>query len=199
MARRPGILGLIGGIGSGKSLVAREFAKHGGYLISGDALGHEALRRDDIKRLIVSRWGAAVLNEAGEIQRAKVAAIVFADHKELRALEAMVFPVIGMRIREEIAKAGQAPFVIVDAAVMVEAGWDKNCDHIVFVDAPEDVRLRRMLKDRGWTEAEVRAREKAQLPVEEKRRRADFIVDNSGTMDDVAPQVTRILASLKFT
>jgi dephospho-CoA kinase len=190
------ILGLIGGIGSGKSLVAEEFAKHGGYLISGDSLGHEALAQEDIRVKIIERWGRELLDEQGRILRRKLGTIVFADGKELRALEALVFPFIEMRIREEIARAGAAPFIILDAAVMMESGWDRHFDKIVFVDAPEVIRLRRLWEQRGWTEAEVKARDQSQLPVEDKRRRADYVIDNAGPPEQMAPQVIRILEEL---
>ena len=195
------ILGLIGGIGSGKSLAAGEFVKQGGYLIAGDALGHEALRDEEIKRRVVERFGPGVLDENGVVQRRKLGTIVFGDSAELRALEAIVFPFIGKRIREEIPKAGAAmagaaKFIVLDAAVMMEAGWDHNCDRIIYVDAPADVRRRRLLEKRGWSEMEIEARAKSQLPVEDKRRRADFVIDNSGSPEAMAPQVKRVLEEL---
>src|SRR5438132_14343502 len=101
------ILGIVGGIGSGKSLVADELVQMGGTLIAADKLGHEALRQADIKDKVIERWGRELLDEKGEIQRRVLGRIVFADAKELRALEALVFPYIGKRIQEEIAKARQ--------------------------------------------------------------------------------------------
>lgn len=192
------ILGLIGGIGSGKSFAAEEFVKRGGYLIAGDTLGHEALRQDEIKADIVKRWGPGVLDETGRIQRRKLGTIVFGNLEELRALEAIVFPFIGKRIREEIAKANAAKFIVLDAAVMMEAGWDHNCDRVIYVDAPAEVRRRRLLEKRGWSEAEIAAREQAQLPVEDKRRRADFIIENAGPPEKMAPQVRKILEELRI-
>src|SRR5438309_2232365 len=96
------IVGIVGGIGSGKSVVAGELVKQGGYLIAGDLLGHEALRQPDIKEKVVQRWGRDLLDGQGEIQRRRLGHKVFVDPAELRALEAMVFPWIGRRIREEI-------------------------------------------------------------------------------------------------
>src|SRR5262249_48741446 len=114
------IVGVLGGIGSGKSLVAAELVKNGGYLIKGDALGHEALRQPDIKEKVLRRWGRELLDAEGEIQRRSLAHKVFADPKELRALEGLVFPWIAKRIKEEIAKAqsaATAPLIVLDAAV----------------------------------------------------------------------------------
>jgi dephospho-CoA kinase len=190
------IVGIVGGIGSGKSLVAGELVKHGGYLIAGDALGHEALRQPHIKQQVVERWGREVLDEEGEIKRRCLGHKVFADPEALRALEALVFPWIGTRIREEIARArlGTAlPMIVLDAAVMMEAGWDKNCDRVIFVDAPREARLQRLLAQRGWSAEEVLARERSQLPVDDKRRRADAVIDNSQAPAQVAEQVETLL------
>jgi dephospho-CoA kinase len=189
------IVGIIGGIGSGKSLVAGELVKHGGYLIAGDSLGHEALQRPDIKEEVVRRWGRDVLDERGEVQRRRLSHKVFADLKELRALEALVFPWIRHRIWEEIAKARAAGsrLIVLDAAVMMEAGWDKHCDKVIFVDAAREVRLERLLEKRGWSAEEVLARESSQLPVEDKRRRADAVIHNSGPPERVAEQVEKLL------
>ena len=96
----------------------------------------------------------------------------------------MVFPWIGRRIAEEIARARLDPatrMIVVDAAVMMEAGWDKNCDRMIFVDAPRELRLQRLQEQRGWSEQELRDRESRQLPVNDKRRRADAVIDNSQT------------------
>src|SRR5947209_12696631 len=100
MPRKP-VLGLLGGIGSGKSLVAAELARRGGRVVNGDELGHEALRQPEIQQRIRERWGADVFNEQGEVDRRRLGAIVFAEPKELRALEALSFPWIERRFREE--------------------------------------------------------------------------------------------------
>ncbi len=190
------IIGIIGGIGGGKSLVAGELVKRGGYLIAGDLLGHEALRQPDIKARAVERWGRAILDEGGEIRRRLLGKIVFADVQELRALEGLVFPFIGNRIRKEIDKANDDPaarLIVLDAAVMMEAGWDRACDKVIFVDAPRAVRLQRLLANRGWSEREVTAREKAQLPLPVKQARADGIVDNAGPPEKAAGQIDKLL------
>jgi dephospho-CoA kinase len=183
---------VIGGIGSGKSLVAAEFARRGALLISGDQLGHEALQRDDVKAKIVDRWGKEVLTGTGDIDRGKLGGIVFADLKELRALESLVFPWIEHRIREEVGRGRTdlaAAAIVLDAAVMVEAGWDRECDWIVYVHAPRRLRLARLAAKRGWGEKELQARERAQLPLTEKLDRAHYVVNNSGPPEEVVRQV----------
>jgi dephospho-CoA kinase len=200
MRQKP-VVGLIGGMGSGKSLVAAIFMSRGARVISGDQLGHEGLRQPDIRTRLVERWGQDVLNELGQIDRSRVAAIVFADSAERRALEALVFPWIERRLKEEIAAAqadASVRLIIVDAAIMLEAGWNRVCDRLVFVDAAEDTRWRRLLQKRGWSATDVQAREKAQMPLADKRSRADYIVDNSGSPEELARLVDDLLRQWKI-
>ena len=189
------VLGLLGGIGSGKSAVAAELVKHGGWLINADQFGHEALRQDDLKKQIVARFGHDILT-GDEIERKKLGAKVFADPSELRALESIVFPFIGDRIREEIAQAGSrrdVRFIVLDAAVMLEAGWNGACDKLIFVDASRTARIERVRRQRGWSESELAAREALQMPLDEKRRRADAVIDNSGQTERLTGQVAGLL------
>ena len=193
------LLGLLGGIGSGKSLVAEELAKHGGRVIVGDRLGHEALLDADNKKRVAERFGPEVVKDNGDIDRGKVGARVFADRNELRALESIVFPYIERRIREEIADArrqSDVAFIVLDAAVMLEAGWNGVCDKLIFVDAPRLQRLERLARQRGWNEQDVTNRERMQMDLEEKKLRADFVVDNARGLEAIPGQVRDILQRL---
>jgi dephospho-CoA kinase len=195
MTTPPRVIGLIGGIGSGKSRVAEEFARRGAVVVSGDAFGHEALRQPDVRARIVGRWGPGVVGDRGEVVRRRLAEIVFADPGELKALEAIVHPYIGRRLREEVERLRAdpaVPLVVVDAAVMLEAGWDGVCDRLVFVDAPAELRRRRVAERRGWSAAELAAREAAQLPLTAKAARADHTLDNSGPPDQLSRQVDEL-------
>ncbi len=194
------VIGLVGGIGSGKSAVAGAFARRGAKVIVADALGHEALRQPAIRSQLVARWGPGILGADGEVNRRAVAGIVFAKNAqardELRTLEALVFPWIERRTREEIAAARDDPharLVVLDAAVMLEAGWNNVCDRLVYVHAPREVRLRRLAEGRGWTPREVEERESAQLSLTEKAARADDAVDNSGSPEEAQCQVDALL------
>jgi len=183
-------------VGSGKSLAADEFAKLGARVLSGDEFGHEALRRPEIKEQVVHRWGPEILNANGEVDRRKLGTIVFTDAKERLALEALVFPWIEKRIDEQLARAVDEPrvkFVVLDAAIMLEAGWDRRCDRIVFVDAPREVRFDRLASTRGWTAHQLEDREKAQWPLNEKLMRADAILDNSGSPDALARPILKLV------
>jgi dephospho-CoA kinase len=192
----PLVLGLVGGIGAGKSQVAEAFASRGARVISGDALAHAALREPAIKKLVVARWGERLLDDKGEIQRRLLADVVFADAGERRALEAMVHPWIKDRIRAEMEAAradANVKLIVLDAAVMLEAGWHDVCDHLVFIEAPREVRLRRVAEQRGWTLQEVEAREAAQLPLTAKAAHADHTLDNSTSLERLDHQVTDLV------
>jgi dephospho-CoA kinase len=190
------VLGLVGGMGSGKSAVAAELVRRGARLVSGDALGHEALKQAGTRDLVVKRWGPEVLDAQGEVDRRKLGAIVFGDPQERKALEDLVFPFIERGLREQIA-AAPAELVVLDAAIMMEAGWDRACDKIVFVYAPREMRLRRLAAQRGWSAKEVEARESAQLSLTEKASRADYAIDNSGPPAQLARQVDDLLGRLR--
>jgi dephospho-CoA kinase len=190
------VIGLIGGMGSGKSQVAAEFAKRGARIVNADQIGHEALRQAAIRDALVERWGRDVLDETGAIDRRRVGRIVFGEESERKALESVVHPYIARRIGEEIEAARDDPgvnLVVLDAAILLETGWSQECDRLVYVHAPRDTRLRRLAAQRGWSAKEVEAREHAQMPLAEKARRADDAIDNSGSPELLARQVEELL------
>jgi dephospho-CoA kinase len=190
------VVGLLGGIGSGKSQVAAALARHGARVIAGDQLGQAALRDPDIRARVVSRWGQGIVDAGGEIDRRRLAAIVFADPAQRKELEAITHPWIRRGIRAEVEEARHDPcatLIVLDAAVMLEAGWNDVCDHLVYVDAPREVRLERVARQRGWSEKELEAREQAQLPLTEKAVRADHVVDNSDSLEHLIRQVNDLL------
>jgi dephospho-CoA kinase len=191
------VAGLVGGIGSGKSRVAATFAERGARVISGDDIAHEALRQPAVRDRVAARWGPGVLDGRGEVNRRKLGAVVFADPCERAALEALVHPWIRERIAAEVAAAQADPaarLIVLDAAIMLEAGWNGICDRLVYIDAPRELRLRRVAEQRGWAPEEVEARERAQLPLTEKAARADYALDNSGTLGDLNRQVDGLLS-----
>jgi dephospho-CoA kinase len=199
------VIGVVGGIGSGKSCVAEQFARLGAQVIRADEIGHEVLRSPDVRDALSRRWGPAVLASDGQIDRAAVARIVFdrsaAGQAELRFLESVTHPRIeaSMRARlDQLARQGNVPAVVVDAAVLLEAGWDRMCDVLVFVDASRAQRIARVC-GRGWTAADIASREAAQLSVEEKRKVADGVIDNSGSIDHTFAQVQQFWQSLHLS
>jgi dephospho-CoA kinase len=190
------VVGLIGGIGSGKSQVAAAFARRGARIIAGDQLGQAALRDPENRARVARRWGKDVLDDKGEIDRRRLAALVFAEPGELKALEAITHPWIRRRIQAEIEEARHdpaVPLIVLDAAIMLEAGWNEVCDRLVYIEAPRGLRLERVKRQRGWTEKEVTAREEAQLPLTEKVVRADHVLKNSASLEHLDRQVHDLL------
>jgi dephospho-CoA kinase len=195
------IIGLLGGIASGKSLVAEQFCRLGAGLLDGDRAGHEVLLLPDVEQLVRERWGNRVFGPDGHVDRKALGRIVFepsdTGRRELEYLERITHPRIGDRLRQqaaELAVAGRSVAVL-DAPVMLKAGWDTFCDHIVFVEAPKGVRRTRATA-RGWRQEDIAAREAVQEPLAVKRQRADFIIDNSGNPDQTLAQVERLWQAL---
>ena len=183
-------LGLVGGIASGKSQVAQILSDLGAAVIDADRAGHQVLREPEVIAAVKARWGELVLDDKGQISRRAVARIVFAagNEAERRFLEELTHPKIERLLNGALAdaKAQQPPprAIVLDAALLFEAGWDKLCDKIVFVDAPRDVRLERAVV-RGWSAEQFAAREAAQMPVGEKRSRADIVIRNARTLESL--------------
>lgn len=197
-ARRFAVIGIAGGIGSGKSTVAWMLADLGCVVVDSDAEARRALLRPEVIAELVGWWGCGVLDGAGAVDRRAVARIVFADAGQRARLEGLIHPLIAQsraRQIEEARKAGRAGAVI-DAPLLYEAGLEAECDAVIFVDCPFEERLARVRASRGWDERELRQREKAQLPLEEKRRRADYQVVNTGNLQALRPQVAQIFTSI---
>jgi dephospho-CoA kinase len=196
------VLGLVGGIGSGKSTVADFFEQLGAKVIKADQIGHEVLTTVEVESALRQRWGNTIFGLDGRIDRKKVAERVFAPPptgpQELAFLESITHPQIGSRIRQQLqeyAASGNVQVVMLDAAILLESGWGEHCDHILFVEADKEQRLQRAFR-RGWTAEQLAARESAQLSLEEKRKLADWVIDNSGSLDHTFAQLQQIWHSL---
>ncbi len=202
--QRPPAIGFVGGIGSGKSSVVRWLAERCQILIlDGDRIGHSVLSKTEIVRLIGETFGPDVLDDDGQVNRSALARKVFGadqDHQTCRdQREAIVHPEIRRHLEEQIREASpQLDAVILDAAVLFEAGWNDLCSAVVFVDAPEALRGQRV-KSRGWTPEELSRREASQWALARKRRLADFTIDNRGELDDCGRQLVPILQQLRLS
>lgn len=188
------VFGIVGAIGAGKSAVAARLVARGGRVLDADKAGHEALLRGDVIGRLIETFGPDVLGETGAIDRKQLAAIVFNDPEQRRRLERIVHPVMFGMFRERMLAAMADPavtLIALDAAVLQEAGWDEVCDRILYVDAPREQRLERV-RDRGWNDEELSKREAAQLPLEEKRRRADKTLVNDGSLERLAAQADEL-------
>jgi len=195
------VIGILGGVAGGKSLVAAELGRLGAGLLDADRAAHDVLRMPEIEAAVRRRWGSGVFDAVGRIDRARLARIVFAappdGPPERRHLEQLTHPEIGRLLAQEAERleAGGRAAAALDAPLLLEAGWDKLCDTLVFVDAPRDVRLARVAA-RGWSREDFAAREDTQESVRAKRERADFIIDNSGSLEQTRSQVERLWRSL---
>ncbi|MBX3412308.1 MAG: dephospho-CoA kinase [Pirellulales bacterium] len=202
LPRRAPVIGLMGGVASGKSLVARQFADLGATVLDGDRAGHAVLRLDEVKAALRERWGSNVFDDAGEVNRAAVAQRVFQPtdeaRRELEFLEGVTHPRIGEMLVSQLQQARDdrdVPAIVLDAPVMLEAGWSEICDKMVYVDARSELRLARA-RQRGWSEADFARREAAQVSLDTKRAKADVAIDNSGTPEETRAQVERFWRGL---
>ena len=195
------VVGIIGGVASGKSLVATFFEQLGAKRIDADEIAHSVINTADVIANLTARWGPQILKSADRINRAAVANIVFSDNKEsgtnLVYLESVMHPRIRERIKQLIdryALAGE-PGVVLDAAIMIKAGWNDLCDLVLYVDTPDEQRMQQAL-GRGWTREDFLMREARQEPLDTKRRLADAIIKNSGTPAQTFGQIKRICGTI---
>lgn len=188
------IIGLAGGIGSGKSRVATCFAKLGCIVIDSDRQAREALERPEVRQALLGWWGPEILaqaesdapGDARPLDRGKIAKIIFNDPTERARLEGLVHPIIRARRADiiERASAQGAPAAVIDAPLLFEAGVDAECDVVVWVEASRTTRLERVIRNRGWDESELARREAAQWPLERKRALCRYTIVNDAPEGD---------------
>jgi dephospho-CoA kinase len=192
------VVGILGGIGSGKSAVSRGLSNHfKTFLIDADRVGHDVLGIPTVQDDIRLAFGDSVFDGA-EIGRKSLAGKVFGSelhHKQaLIELEKIVHPEIRRQVEKQLADIpDETDVVVLDAAVMLEAGWNDLCDTIVFVDTPFETRLKRVEENRGWTADELRRREASQVSLEDKRAVSELIVDNSGSLENAVQQLAAFI------
>lgn len=187
------VVGLAGGVGSGKSTVAAIFIKQGARGIDADLLGHRILELPAVRAALVRDWGTGILRD-GRVDRAALARLAFRSRKTVARLNRRVHPEILREIRRQIARA--RGWVVLDAALLFETGADALCDRIVFVSAPRALRARRV-RSRGWGPGEIRRRERFQLPVGYKKKKADYVIDNTGPASRTEAQTRTICDELR--
>jgi len=198
MTKQTVICGICGGIGSGKTYIAQQFQLLGAAVFNADHAGHCVLLHDDVKVCLVERWGNAILDDASEIDRSKVAALVFAQttqsQRDREFLQSVTHPLIQRELEAFIANS-DSEVVIIDAALLLETGWQSVCHQIIFVDALDHIRLNRC-QQRGWAEDQFRSREAAQWSLEQKRSRADFVIDNNGDVTRTTEMIGKVWQAL---
>jgi dephospho-CoA kinase len=195
------VVGIAGGIGSGKSAVARILSELGAVVIDSDTQAKAALEQPEVRAELARWWGPGVLHPDGSVDRKRIADIVFHHERERQRLEALIHPLVRQSraalIRQ--ARAAGAPLAVIDAPLLFEAAVDAECDAVIFVDTPRDLRLDRLAASRGWDDAELSRRERSQLPLQEKRRRSTHTVTNFGDPAALRAQVEAVYRQLLRT
>lgn len=195
------MIGILGGIGSGKSSVAHSVSEFNLHIIDADKIGHALLSDLDIQSQLRTQFGDEIFANPKTIDRSRLACRVFGDSREhrdsLKQLNEILHPAIRREIHSEIDSVSRdVDAVILDAALLLEGGWDATCDWLIFVDTPIELRQQRVQENRGWSDSELSKRESTQLSVNVKKDRADFVVDNSGAIAAAAAQMKQIFESL---
>lgn len=190
-------VGLTGGIASGKSTVSAILRDLGAVVIDADQLARDVVAKGSGGLAqVVEVFGPGILTADGEMDRPAVGAIVFADESKRRQLEAIIHPLVAARSAELAAGAGSGAVVVHDIPLLVETGQSSMFDAVIVVDVPEDLQVERMLRDRGWSEDESRARIAAQATREARRAAATHIIDNTGTHEDLRDRVAEVFGDL---
>nr|WSZ95476.1 dephospho-CoA kinase [Streptomyces sp. NBC_00857] len=191
-------LGLTGGIGAGKSEVSRLLASYGAVLIDSDRIAREVVEPGTPGlTAVAAEFGPEVLTADGALDRPKLGGIVFGDPERLRALNAIVHPLVRARSAELEAAAGPDSIVVHDVPLLVENGMAALYDLVVVVDASPGTQLDRLVRQRGMAESEARRRMAAQATREERRAVADVVIDNDGPLEQLEPQVRAVWQELR--
>jgi dephospho-CoA kinase len=193
------IIGIAGGIGSGKSFVARLFGEEGCLVISSDDQVKLAYKDYRVKDAIKHWWGKMVFSPDGEVDRSAVARKVFTHPDELRRLEQLLHPIVDearQRTMQAHANDAQVKAFVWDTPLLFESGLNQQCDKMVFVDAPLAIRQARVQETRGWSPAELDSREKLQMPLDSKQKISDYVISNTAGPDEARAQVREVLSRI---
>jgi dephospho-CoA kinase len=195
------VIGILGGIGSGKSTVAAEFAKLGCKVIDADKIARELLLyKKAVKEKVVGLFGRTILNSAGKIDREKLAEVVFADADKLSLINEIIHPLVLQRAQELIKqynRQNQVKAIVLDMPLLVEVGWDKRCDKLIFVDCEQELRLDRA-KKLGFDKNQVKIRENFQISLDNKANLVDYTVENNSDFSVLAKQVVNIFSYIMY-
>ncbi len=193
------ILGILGGIASGKSTVADEFAKLGCKIIDADKIAHELLCEPSVKERIVGFFGNAVLDSAGDIDRRKLSEAAFADAENISTLNSIIHPLVLARAEqliEQYKRQNSVKAIVLDMPLLAEVDWAKRCDKLIFVDCRLQLRLERAKKFGIFTENQLKIRENFQISLDNKIDIADNIINNNSDFSALVKQVAHIFSGI---
>ena len=192
MNSKPAIIGITGGISSGKSTVSRMLASLGAEIVDADEMCHRLILVNKVKNKIIERFGDTVQDIYGKIDRSRLAEIVLQDKTCLDDLCNILHPIVIEQIRSKIAeieKRGRRRAIVIDAALLEESGLSLMCDFMIFVNTVSDHRVIRSKISRHWHDGELEKRERFQMSLEDKRKKADYVIDNNFTEENTFRQI----------
>ncbi|KPL02380.1 MAG: hypothetical protein AMJ90_06025 [candidate division Zixibacteria bacterium SM23_73_2] len=176
------LIGITGGIASGKTEVAKVFQKKGAIVLSGDEIGKDVVEKNPaLLKKLIKTFGKEILDSKKRLKRKKLGEIAFSSYPLTKKLNEIVHPYLLKNLKLKInnlKRKKHKGVVVIDAALIVEWGFEKDLDYLIFVDCPEKERIKRLIQKKTYTKKEAEQRIKAQLPEAEKRKRADFIINN---------------------
>ncbi len=193
------IIGIAGGIGSGKSMIADFFGELRCLVIHSDEQVKDAYRDPVVIAALRDWWGDAAFGSDGKVNRKAIASLIFNDPSQRQRLEKLLHPMV-LRARDGLmqkaAGDGQVPAFVWDTPLLFEAGLHEKCDTVVFVQAPQGMRLMRVKKSRGWNDEELKRRENLQWPLDKKREISEYVIDNTADADYARSQVRDVLSRI---
>jgi dephospho-CoA kinase len=192
------IIGILGGVGSGKSTVAAEFAKLGCKVIDADKIAHELLERKRVKEKVAAAFGRDALDAKGQIDRSKLASIVFADADKLSVLNGIIHPLVMRRAEQLIERYNRqdkVKAIVLDMPLLVEIGWADRCDRLIFVNCRQKIRAKRA-KKLGFDKNQHKIRENFQISLDNKMDLADNTIENNSDFSALVRQVADIFSDV---
>jgi len=184
---------------SGKSTAAAEFAKFGCAVIDADEIAHEALKQQDVQKKVVRLFGKEILDAKGRVSRSALANRVFGDRGKLEKLTGILHPIVLSRVKELIGRYNEQGWVraiVLDMPLLLEVGWKKYCDYVIFIDCKAPIRLERAKKTGVFDADQLKVRENLQISLDKKRRIADNIVDNNSDLSGLSKQIASLFLSI---
>jgi dephospho-CoA kinase len=190
------IIGIVGGVGSGKSTVAAELGKLGCKVIDADKIAHELLEKKSVKEKILKYFGPGILNPKGKIDRRKLAGIVFSDARKLASLNRVIHPLVFEKTEKLIEKyksQKKVKAIVLDMPLLVEVGWTKQCDELIFINCKQKIRAKRAEK-MGFNKNQLKIRENFQISLDKKAKLTDNIIENNSGFSALVRQVADIFS-----